>query len=208
LGLFLDLEALTYRSSPLSSMPPLVPLAGEIEAGMLNRLFRPHPSRDVGRALYAAVVEQSRLPALYQAFGAPDTVEGRFEVYSLHVVLLLDRLQQVGPPAKVASQALFDTYVKALDHALREMGVGDLSVGRKMRKLGEAFYGRAKSYQAAFDELPEATALRDLLTRTVYADADAGHVPALADYVTAQRAHLAAQPPEQLLAGKVDWRRP
>jgi cytochrome b pre-mRNA-processing protein 3 len=174
---------------------------------MLKRLFRPHPTRDVGDTLYAAAVEQSRTPALYETLGAPDTVEGRFEIYSLHVVLLLDRLSEPGEQVKATSQALFDTYVKALDHALREMGVGDLSVGRKMRKLGEAFFGRAKSYHAAFAALPDATPLRDLLTRTVYAEGDVSHAPALADYVTAQREHLAAQPLEGLLAGQVDWRR-
>ncbi len=173
---------------------------------MLKRLFRPHPIRDVGRALYAAVVEQSRSPALYQALGAPDTVEGRFEVYTLHVVLLLDRLHRTGDQAKAVSQALFDTYVQSLDDALREMGVGDLSVGKKMRKLGEAFYGRVKSYQAAFAALPETQALRDLLTRTVYAEADTSPAEALAAYVIAQRAHLAAQPLEGLVAGRVDWR--
>lgn len=177
---------------------------------MLKRLFPPHPTRDVGRVLYAAVVDQSRSPALYRGLGAPDTVEGRFEIYSLHVVLLLDRLKGEGGAAKAVSQALFDTYVKALDHALREMGVGDLSVGRKMRKLGEAFYGRAKSYQAAFAALPDETPLRDLLTRTVYAEAEAGggQAPALCGYVTAQREHLAGQPLGDLLQGKVDWRRP
>jgi cytochrome b pre-mRNA-processing protein 3 len=205
---FQDVEALTYRSPPLSSMPPLVRRSGEIEAVMLNRLFRTDRSREAGRALYAAVVEQSRTPALYQAFAAPDTVEGRFEVYSLHVLLLLDRFKQAGAPARAVSQALFDTYVKALDHALREMGVGDLSVGRKMRKLGEAFYGRVKSSQAAFAALPDETPLRDFLTRTVYADADAAAAPALAAYVAVQRAHLAGQPLEALLDGRVDWRRP
>lgn len=173
---------------------------------MLKRLFRPHPTDDAGRALYAAVVEQSRAPALYESLGAPDTVEGRFEIYSLHVVLLLDRLNQPGEQVKATSQALFDTYVKALDHALRELGVGDLSVGKKMRKLGEAFFGRAKSYHAAFAALPDAEPLRELLTRTVYAEGDPSHVPALADYVTTQRAHLAAQPLDGLLAGQVDWR--
>jgi cytochrome b pre-mRNA-processing protein 3 len=175
---------------------------------MLNRLFRPSPARDVGRALYAAVVEQSRTPALYDALGAPDTVEGRFEIYTLHVVLLLDRLNQAGEGAKAVSQALFDTYVKSLDDALREMGVGDLSVGKKMRKLGEAFFGRVKSYHAAFAALPDGGPLRDLLTRTVYADAEAARAPALADYVVAQRAHLAAAPAAEVLAGRVDWRRP
>jgi cytochrome b pre-mRNA-processing protein 3 len=189
-------------------MPPLVPRSGEIEAAMLKRLFRPHPSHDVGRALYAAVVEQSRLPALYEGFGVPDTVEGRFEIYTLHVVLLLDRLNQAGDASKAASQALFDTYVKGLDHALREMGVGDLSVGKKMRRLGEAFFGRVKSYHAAFAALPDGGPLRDLLKRTVYADADTAQLAALADYVTAQREHLDAAPLEGFLQGRVDWSAP
>jgi len=180
---------------------------------MLKRLFRPHPSHEVGRTLYAAVVDQSRLPPLYERLAAPDTVEGRFELYTLHVVLLLDRLNAPEPDApepaaKAAAQALFDTYVKALDHALREMGVGDLSVGKKMRKLGEAFFGRVKSYHAAFAALPEPGALRDLLARTVYAEADAAQAPALADYVVAQRAHLAAQPLDGFLQGHVDWSAP
>jgi len=175
---------------------------------MLKRLFRPNPTRDIGRMLYAAVVEQSRTPALYEALAAPDTVEGRFEIYTLHVVLLLDRLNVPGEQAKATSQALFDTYVKALDHALREMGVGDLSVGKKMRRLGEAFFGRVKSYHAAFAALPDPGPLQDLLARTVYAEADASRGPALADYVTAQRTHLGAQPIESLLEGRVDWRAP
>jgi cytochrome b pre-mRNA-processing protein 3 len=173
---------------------------------MLNRLFRPNPTREAGGALYAAVVEQARAPALYATLGAPDTVEGRFEIYSLHVVLLLDRLNAPGEAAKAVSQALFDTYVKSLDDALREMGVGDLSVGKKMRRLAEAFFGRVKSYHAAFAALPDEGPLRDLLTRTVYAAADAAKAPALAAYVVAQREHLAGQPLEGFLEGRVDWR--
>jgi cytochrome b pre-mRNA-processing protein 3 len=173
---------------------------------LLDRLFRPRPAEATGRALYAKVVEQSREPALYEALGAPDTVEGRFEIYSLHVVLLLDRLRRQGPQAAETSQALFDTYVKSLDHALRELGVGDLSVGKKMRRLGEAFYGRAKSYEAAFADLPATRELEALLARTVYADAEAGRAKPLAAYVTAQREALAEQPLEALLAGQVSWR--
>lgn len=172
---------------------------------MLKRLFRPNPTRVVGHALYMAVVEQARTPALYETLGTPDTVEGRFELYSLHVVLLLERLNAPEARVKATHQALFDTYVKALDHALREMGVGDLSVGKKMRKLAEAFFGRVKSYHSAFEALPETQPLRDLLTRTVYAEGDASHAPALADYVLAQRQHLAAQPIEALLEGRVTW---
>ena len=171
---------------------------------MLNRLFRGSPARAQGGALYADLVRQARLRAFYESLGAPDTVEGRFEVYTLHLVLLLERLADEGAAAKDASQALFDTYVKALDDALREMGVGDLSVGKKMRRLGEALYGRMKNYRAAFADLPDQGPLRDLLTRTVYAES--AHDPgALADYALAQRQRLAAQPLESLLAGPVDW---
>jgi cytochrome b pre-mRNA-processing protein 3 len=179
---------------------------------LLDRLFRPRPTLAAGRALYARVVEQSRLPALYTDLGVPDTVEGRFEAYSLHLVLLLDRLRGQGPEATDVSQALFDTYVKSLDHALRELGVGDLSVGKKMRKLGEAVYGRGKSYDTAFDALPDKAPLEALLARTVYADADAELQAAgaarLGAYVLAQRGALAAQPIEPLLAGEAAWGSP
>lgn len=175
---------------------------------LLERLFRSRPARETGRALYAGAVAQSRKPELYETLGAPDTPEGRFEIYSLHVVLLLDRLRGCGDEAGEVSQSLFDTYVKSLDHALRELGVGDLSVGRKMRRLGEAFYGRCKSYDAAFAALPDAGPLEALLVRTVYADADASPARGLAAYVIGQRKALADQPLETLLAGQADWSAP
>jgi cytochrome b pre-mRNA-processing protein 3 len=159
----------------------------------------------MGRALYVRVVEQARRPQLYEDFGCPDTVEGRFELYTLHLVLLLERLRGEGERAAETSQVLFDTYLSALDHALRELGVGDLSVGKKMRKLGEAFYGRGKSYDAALAALPDRQPLVELLARTVYEGGEADKAPALADYLLAQRAALATQPTERLLAGEVRW---
>jgi len=176
---------------------------------ILDRLFRSEkPAQAAGKALYAAVVGRARRPVLYEDLGAPDTVEGRFELYTLHVVLLLDRLRRQGPQAAETAQALFDTYVKALDDALREMGVGDLSVGKKMRKLGEAFYGRVKSYEAAFETLPDAEGLQALLGRTVYAGYDITQAPRLSRYVLAERDGLAAQPLARLLEGRVTWASP
>jgi cytochrome b pre-mRNA-processing protein 3 len=169
---------------------------------ILDRLFRPRPAQTAGRTLYASAVEQARKPGLYSEFGAPDTVEGRFEIYTLHVYLILDRLRRQGAEAQDVSQVLFDTYVRSLDDALREMGVGDLSVGKKMRRLGEAFYGRVKAYDEALDG---GEGLEPVLTRTVYADADARGAPRLAAYALAQRAALAAQPLEQVIAGEVAW---
>ena len=175
---------------------------------LLERLFRPRPALAAGRALYTRVVEQARRPEFYQRLGVPDTVEGRFELYSLHVLLLLERLRGGGEEAGEVSQALFDTYLKGLDHALRELGVGDLSVGRKMRKLGEAFYGRGKSYDAAIADLPDTAALEAFLARTVYAQGEATLAAALAAYVLGQRKALEAQPAASLAAGEVEWAAP
>ncbi len=169
---------------------------------LLDRLFREKPSRQAGRALYSAVVEKARSPDLFGSLGIPDTVEGRFESYSLHVFLLLDRLRRQGPQAADTAQALFDTYVVSLDDALREMGVGDLSVGKKMRRLGEAFYGRVKSLEAAFEALPETTDLEAVLSRTALEGSQVGP-EALRDYVMAERASLALLPLEPLCEGKV-----
>lgn len=168
---------------------------------VLKKLFRTRPSEAAGRALYAAAVEQARTPALYATLKAPDTVEGRFELYSLHVLMIIERLRGEGPQAAETSQALFDTYASSLDDALREMGIGDLTVGKKMRRLAEAFYGRAKSYDAARDR----AALEAFLQRTVYAGDQAAPVAGLADYVETTRAELKAQPLEPILAGEVRW---
>lgn len=174
---------------------------------IFDRLFRPRPAVQAGRALYSAAVAQARTPALYEGLATPDTAEGRFEIYSLHIVLLLDRLRGHGPVASDVSQTLFDTYVGSLDHALREMGVGDLSVGKKMRKLGEAFYGRAKSYEQAFAAFPQTAVLTDLVARTIYADAERPTEDMVA-YIRKQRDALAVQPLEGLLTGQVSWVKP
>lgn len=172
---------------------------------MLKRLFKPRPAQAAGRALYAAVVAQARTPALYADLGVPDTAEGRFELYSLHVYLVLARMKAQGAEAAETSQVLFDTYLSSLDHALRELGVGDLSVGKRMRKLGEAFYGRIRSYEAALAALPDRTELEALVARTVYADAADARPGPLADYLVRQRAALAEQPLDGLCAGRIAW---
>ena len=100
----------------------------------------------------------------------------------LHLVLLLHRLKGQGPQAGETAQVAFDTFLKNLDEGLRDMGVGDLSVGKKMRKLGEAVYGRIKSYDAALAALPDRAELAAVMGRTVYQGAEAPQARRLADY--------------------------
>jgi cytochrome b pre-mRNA-processing protein 3 len=170
---------------------------------IFERFFTPRPSVLAGRALFASASAKARDPAFYEG-GAPDTYEGRFELYTLHVVLLLHRLKGDGPQLADTRQSLFDALVRNLDDGLREMGVGDLSVGKKMRKLGAGVYGRLKSYDAALQGGVEG--VTPLLIRTVFAGEPSTAAPALARYVVAANDDLAAQPTDQLLQGEVQWR--
>ena len=173
---------------------------------MFQRLFRERPAVAAGKALYTPLIEQARRPAFYVEGRVADTPNGRFELYSLHLALMVGRLRGSGAFAAEASQALFDTFLAGLDDGLRELGVGDLTVPKKMRRLGEALYGRLKGYDAALAEDAPADALEAMLGRTLYAGVEGAPVDALAAYVRAAAAALASTPTEALLdGGPVPW---
>ena len=175
---------------------------------ILDRFLGAKPAAGPARGLYVGAVSRGREPALYERMGAPDTVEGRFEILTLHLILLIDRLDRHEPAEAHARQALFDVYVHDLDGALREMGVGDLAVGKRMRRLAEAFYGRAKAYEAAFESLPDQTQLRALIARTVLDGAVDADPTALAAYVALCRVALADCEAASLVAGAARWPTP
>ena len=170
---------------------------------MLQNLFRTRPRERLGEPLYDLVVRQARQPAFYTTLGVADRIDARFELYTLHVLLLVMRLRDEGEQGAEAAQALFDTYVSALDHALRELGVGDISVGKKMRKLGEAMYGRMTAYEGPLRD-GDAGALAAGLARNVFESDDPAAGEALAAYALASRARLAAQDFAAVTAGP-DW---
>ncbi len=136
----------------------------------------------------------ARDPRLYHALGVPDTLDGRFDLIALHAFLLVHRLQDAPAPGPALAQAVFDAMFADMDSNLREIGVGDLSVGKRVRAMWEAFHGRSKVYAAAVDAADRA-ALSTALERNVWrGDAPEGAAMALADLVLAQAAHLAEQP--------------
>ncbi|WP_339929148.1 ubiquinol-cytochrome C chaperone family protein [uncultured Brevundimonas sp.] len=159
---------------------------------MLKNLLRSRPAALDGDALYALAVTQARRPDFYTRLGVDDRIDARFELYTLHVLLLVLRLRDDGDRGGEAAQVLFDTYVSALDNSLRELGVGDVSVGKKMRKLGESLYGRMTTYEPPLRAGDEA-ALAAGLARNVYGNDDSATAETLARYVVASRATLAAQ---------------
>jgi len=159
---------------------------------MFEKLFRPRSGGRLAEPLYDAAVGQARDPIFYTRLGVADRIDARFELYTLHVLLLVMRLRDEGEAVAEAGQELFDTYVSALDNALRELGEGDVSVAKKMRKLGEALYGRMAAYEPAL-RAGDTAALAASLARNVYESDDGSTAEALAGYAIASRDQLAAQ---------------
>lgn len=170
--------------------------------GWLARLLAPWTAdRSVARAadaLYGAVVAQARLPAHYGAGGVADTVDGRFDLIVLHLWLLSRRLRGEGEAGAALAQALLDTTFDDMDRNLREMGVGDLGVGRKVKVMARAWHGRSAAYERAIGE-DDAQALVLVLGRNLL---DGGDGRRLAAYVGEAERALAAQPGALLLAGE------
>jgi len=108
-------------------------------------------------AIYGMIVTQAREPSFYRDLGVPDTVNGRFDLLLLHLWIVLRHLRTL-PGGTELAQVLFDHFCADMDANLREMGVGDLKVPKKMQVLGEAFYGRAAAYDLALTDSTEALA--------------------------------------------------
>jgi cytochrome b pre-mRNA-processing protein 3 len=158
----------------------------------LNTIFRRSGSSDAIHEIYRIIVERARHPHFYTEFGVPDTVDGRFEMVTLHAFLVLRRLKRTSESASDTSQALFDVMFEDMDLSLREMGAGDMGVGKRVKAMVQAFYGRIASYEAGL--VGPAEEMENALSRNVYATVtpETGHLTGLAAYILAQDAHLAA----------------
>lgn len=139
-------------------------------------------------AIYGTIVTQAREPLFYRDLGVPDTVDGRFDLLLLHLWLALRRLRATDA-ASALSQALFDRFCNDMDDNLREMGVGDLTVPKRMRAFGEAFYGRASAYDLALTAGSEA--LAQALCKNILNGEEIENARRLATYAEAAIAVLA-----------------
>lgn len=162
--------------------------------------------RDVAYQLYPEIVKQARTPALFGALGVPDTPEGRFESVAVHVAIVVRRLKRAGPPGHLLAQELFDLMFADMDHSLRMMGVGDLSVGKYVKRLARNFYARLDALDRGLDENDPA-ALRRMLEANVYdrASPTPSQIDRFIDYLNSLEADLAAQPDPDLLAGRITF---
>jgi cytochrome b pre-mRNA-processing protein 3 len=170
---------------------------------MLARLSRRSDRAEAAHALYVALVRQAREPAFYSDCGVPDSLEGRFDMIVLHAFLVMRRLRAEGAAGADLAQALFDVMFSDMDQNLRELGVGDLAVGRRVKTMARNFYGRVKAYDEGLDAAGDG-ALIAALDRNLYATvvAEPARMARMAGYVRQAAAALAGQDAKELAAGR------
>jgi cytochrome b pre-mRNA-processing protein 3 len=166
---------------------------------MIFPLFRRTARQNTISTLYGTIVAQARLPCFYREYAVADTVNGRFDLLVLHLVAVLNRLAE-DPALRDMGQALFDRFCQDMDHNLREMGVGDLSVPKEMRRVGEAFYGRTQAYRAALAAQGEEP-LIEAVACNVYGGVPSLSAARLAAYMREAVRQVRAQQSAKLLAG-------
>ena len=158
---------------------------------------------------YASIVSQARRPEFYESLGVPDTLDGRFDLIVLHASIYLKRLRAAGEEGRDLAQAVFDTMFDNLDQSLRELGVGDITLPKKIRAMVSAFYGRAAAYDKALAEDDQA-GLAEALTRNIYAGAAPAPevIERLAAYLKTSSQALATATDNVMLANQFRWTAP
>jgi cytochrome b pre-mRNA-processing protein 3 len=180
---------------------------GNLEAEcnpMIFNLFRKDTATEPVYAVYRSIVAQSRQPFFYADWQVPDTVTGRFDMISLHLALLFRRLRAGNQAQKDFSQAVFDLFFKDMDRSLREMGVGDLGVPKRIQKMGNVFFGLLAAMNEAMDR-DDVDGLQAVLSRNIFQGEDGPHVAALAQYIMAGDRGLAAQITGNITNGQINF---
>ncbi len=190
----------------------------------LKTLFKPRAAKVAGEKLYASCVTQARQPVFYIDYAIEDAIGARFELLTFHVGLVIYTLKALAAndprreQAQETAQALFDSFILALDTTLREQGTGDLSVPKKMKPLAQIVYTRMKRWDDLWTHKAGLDAQADYAARTIFAgaafagdgEADDGAVTAtvlpralaFAGYGVAARSGLAV---DAILQGRLDW---
>jgi cytochrome b pre-mRNA-processing protein 3 len=171
-------------------------------------LFGRKQHERAGFSLYTAAVRAARDPYFYAELGVADTMDGRFDMIGLYAFLLIDRIHKEPKPGPDLAQAVFDAMFSDMDHTLRELGVGDMAVGRRVKAMWEALHGRGQAYAAPL-QAGDRAGLAAAIARNVWRGApDVGGAETLADLALRQHRHLAGQGLPALLAGRVEFLRP
>jgi cytochrome b pre-mRNA-processing protein 3 len=174
---------------------------------MFQQIFgrRRQISEAVTESAYAAIVAAARQVPLYSHFMIPDTPLGRFESLSAHLVLFLRRTKDAAAPLPALAQEIVDMFITDMDHSLRELGIGDAGVPKRMKKLSKMFYGRAEFYGKALDK-GDAAELTEALRRNIRPDtAQWPEAASLARYLMSAEAALNSVDDASIAGGAFDF---
>ena len=169
---------------------------------MFRRFLEPDKSAIAARRLYDGLVARAREPVFHRQFAVADTIDGRFDLLALHAFAVLETLKSSGPEGAKLGTGLVSLIFAGFDDALRELGVGDLGLSRRMKAMASAFYGRLEAYGAA----ASAPALGDAILRNLYREEAAARreAEALAHYIVFALGRLRSQA-SALLQGSADF---
>jgi len=173
--------------------------------GLLSFFRRENPAETAAIALYHSIVAQARSALFYSELGVPDSLNGRFDLIVIHAMLVMRRLRAEPQSEDDVTQALFDYMFKDMDRSLREVGVGDMSIGKHIKKMAKAFYGRAEEYENGMEQgdLPLAEALKRNLYRT--STPSTAQVAALGAYLLEADKALAGAASDAVMSGHLPW---
>ena len=170
---------------------------------MFERLKKRNQQRDIALKLYNNLVVCARSPEFYIHYGVPDSELGRFEMICLHAYLLFKRLGNTDESGKHLSQLVHDLMFADLDRTLREKGIGDMGIGKRIKTLARNLYGRVDAYDTAFEQGNEALSMA--LNRNLYATnaATDNQIAAMIKYITESLLQLNAQSSSDIMQGKI-----
>ncbi|AOF89127.1 ubiquinol-cytochrome C chaperone family protein [Sinorhizobium sp. RAC02] len=170
---------------------------------MIFGLFgKKNGNRRIVEKQYATLTTAARRPYLYEVLDVPDTVMGRFEMLSAILILYFRRTRKSDTSGQEIAQEIVDAFFEDVDHSIRELGVGDVGVPKRMKKFAGMFYGRLESYAAALDSA-DREALAAALRRNIYPEGGeaAPTMDGLAGYIFAAEAALIAANEDDIRIG-------
>ncbi len=170
---------------------------------LFSKISKGTTKRDVPYEIYGSLVARARNPVLYRDLGVPDSINGRFDMMVLHVFLLSHRLKDAGEECRELSQDIFDAFLLDMDRGLREEGVGDTSVPKKLKKMTEVYYGRLRAYEQPVEK-GDKEQLMVIINRNIFTDEHNDNcAKALAEYMIRLHTHIKGLAVEDIVDGKI-----
>lgn len=158
-------------------------------------------------SVYAALLAEARDPCLYREGAVPDTFDGRFEMMIWHLAPITLRLRDGGAAARAFSQDLFDHFLKDMDRSMREAGVGDIAVPKRLKKMVRVWFGRVRAMEALEGVDDRAEAMRPVLERNLFPESEAPDLAPLAHRLAERWRMVATTPVEEIVAGHAPFAR-